>query len=374
VPTLTLGAYNNATQRDNLFNQTDLNFDLDAFGLHHKLATGVELGRQVTDNFRNTGFFTGPATVPLSAPFTTGPVIFRQSPTDADNHGVANTAGLYLQDQVTLSEHWQAIVGVRQDRFNIDFSNHRNGQQFDVTDTPLSPRAGLVYKPVEAVSLYASYSRAYAPRAGDQLGSLTPSNAALAPEKFENRELGAKWDVRPGLSATAAAYRLDRKNVLVTDPVDASVSYVVPEGQRTRGVELGLQGQVSRAWSVMAGYAWQQARFLAASGAQAAGATVPQVPTHTLSVWNRYDFSPAFGAGLGIIYRDSVFASTSNAVVLPAFTRVDAALYYQLGHDYRLQLNVENVFDKRYWASANSDTNITPGSPRALRLTLGVKF
>jgi catecholate siderophore receptor len=69
-----------------------------------------------------------------------------------------------------------------------------------------------------------------------------------------------------------------------------------------------------------------------------------------------------------------VFASTSNAVVLPAFTRVDAALYYQLGHDYRLQLNVENVFDKRYWASANSDTNITPGSPRALRLTLGVKF
>jgi catecholate siderophore receptor len=101
---------------------------------------------------------------------------------------------------------------------------------------------------------------------------------------------------------------------------------------------------------------------------------VPQVPTHTFSLWNRYDFSRRFGAGLGVVYRDSVFASTSNAVVLPSFTRVDAALFYNIGKDYRIQLNVENLFDKRYWASANSDTNITPGSPRAVRLTLAAKF
>jgi catecholate siderophore receptor len=98
------------------------------------------------------------------------------------------------------------------------------------------------------------------------------------------------------------------------------------------------------------------------------------VPSHTLSLWNRYDFTPGFGAALGVVYRDSVFASTSNAVALPAFTRVDAALFYKLGRDYRLQLNVENLFDKRYWASANSDSNITPGAPRALRLTVAAKF
>jgi catecholate siderophore receptor len=125
----------------------------------------------------------------------------------------------------------------------------------------------------------------------------------------------------------------------------------------------------------MGGYAYQDAQLLAASGtAQAAGATVPQVPTQTFSLWNRYDFSRRFGAGLGVVYRDSVFASTSNAVVLPSFTRVDAALFYNIGKDYRIQLNVENLFDKRYWASANSDTNITPGSPRAVRLTLAAKF
>jgi catecholate siderophore receptor len=376
VPTLKLGAYNNATARTNLFNQTDLNFSVDALGVRHKLAAGVEVGRQVTDNFRNTGFWGNSSTlqVPVSAPYSTVPVAFRQSDSDADNHGTATASAAYVQDQLEFSPQWQAIVGLRYDRFNLDFTNRRNGQRFDVTDSPLSPRVGLVYKPFEAMSVYASYSRAFAPRAGDQLASLTLSNAALDPEKFTNIELGAKWDILPNLSASAAVYRLDRTNVLVTDQFNPNLSYLVKDGQRTRGVELGLQGNVTRAWSVMGGYAWQDAKLLAANGKQAAGATVPQVPTHTLSLWNRYDFTPEFGAGAGLVYRDSIFASTSNAVTVPSFTRVDAALFYKLGKDYRLQLNVENLFDKRYWASANSDSNITPGSPRAVRLTLAAKF
>ena len=98
------------------------------------------------------------------------------------------------------------------------------------------------------------------------------------------------------------------------------------------------------------------------------------MPTHSLSLWNRYDFTPTFGAGLGVVYRDSIFSSTSNAVTLPAFTRVNAALYYALSKQFKLQLNVENLFDRKYNASANSDTNVTPGSPRALRVTLNAKF
>jgi catecholate siderophore receptor len=376
APTVKLGAYNNATSRTNLFNQTDLSFSVDGFGLRHKLAAGIEVGRQRTDNFRNTGFWGNSSTlqVPVSAPYASMPPAFRQSATDADNHGTATASALYVQDQLEFSPQWQAIVGLRYDRFNLDFTNRRNGQRFDVTDSPLSPRVGLVYKPFEAMSVYASYSRAFAPRAGDQLASLTLSNAALDPEKFTNIELGAKWDILPNLSASAAVYRLDRTNVLVTDQFNPNLSYLVKDGQRTRGVELGLQGNVTRAWSVMGGYAWQDAKLLAANGKQAAGATVPQVPTHTLSLWNRYDFTPGFGAGAGLVYRDSIFASTSNAVTVPSFTRVDAALFYKLGKDYRLQLNVENLFDKRYWAAANSDSNITPGSPRAVRLTLAAKF
>jgi catecholate siderophore receptor len=377
---LDLGGYNNATQRTNLFNQTDLTFALNTGAIRHKLATGLEFGRQVTDNFRNTAYFTANGKestayeVAAANPAFDAPVTFRQAASDADNHGTATVASIYAQDQIEFSQHWQAIVGLRYDRFNVDFLNNRSAARFDITDSKVSPRVGLVYKPVEAVSIYGSYSLAFVPRAGDQLSSLTPSNTAFDPEKFKNLELGAKWDIRPNLSATAAVYRLDRTNVIVADPADATHS-ILADGQRSKGVELGLSGNVTPQWSVMGGYAWQDATLTAApSAAIPAGTTVPQVPTHSLSLWNRYDFTPTFGAGLGVAYRDSIFSSTSNKVTLPAFTRVDAALYYALSKQFKLQLNIENLFDKKYYASANSDTNITPGSPRALRVSLNAKF
>ena len=101
------------------------------------------------------------------------------------------------------------------------------------------------------------------PRAGDQLSSLTPTNTAFDPEKFKNLEIGAKWDIRPNLSATAAIYRLDRTNVVVTDPADATRSILV-DGQRSKGVELGLGGNVTPQWNVMGGYAYQDAKLTAA--------------------------------------------------------------------------------------------------------------
>jgi catecholate siderophore receptor len=381
VPTLNLGAYSNATRRTNLFNQTDLSFSVLTGGIRHKLATGLEFGRQVTDNFRETGFFTGLGAnvtafpVPLANPGFNGPITFRQNATDADNRGVATVASAYVQDQLEFSPQWQAIAGLRYDRFNVDFTNRRDNSRFDVTDNKVSPRVGLVYKPLEAVSIYGSYSLAFVPRAGDQLASLTASTSAFAPEKFKNLEIGAKWDIRPNLSASAALYRLDRKNVVVADPADPARSILVPDGQRSKGVELGLGGRVTPQWNLMGGYAYQDAKLTAApSKAVPAGTTVAQVPTHSLSLWNRYDFSPALGAGLGVVYRDAIYTSTSNAVTLPAFTRVDAALYYAISKQYKLQLNVENLFDKRYYAFANSDSNITPGSPRALKVTLNAKF
>lgn len=380
VPTFDVAGYNNATQRSNLFNQTDLTFTAKTGGIKHKLLTGLEFGRQVTDNYRNTAYFTGLGNnvtafpLPVANPAFNAPVTFRQSATDANNHGTATVASVYAQDQLEFTRQWQAIVGLRYDRFNVDFVNKRDNSKFDITDNKLSPRAGLIYKPVEAVSIYASYSLAFVPRSGDQLSSLTATNAAFDPEKFKNLELGAKWDIRPNLSASAAIYRLDRTNVVVADPANPTRSMLV-DGQRSEGVELGIGGSITPQWNIMGGYAYQDARLTAAqSKTIPAGTVLAQVPTHSLSIWNRYDFTPVLGAGLGVVYRDSIFTSTSNAVMVPAFTRVDAALYYALGKQYKLQLNVENLFDKKYYASANSDSNITPGSPRALRVSVNAKF
>lgn len=370
---LPVGAYRDATERTNRFNQTDLNFSLMTGTIKHKLVAGAEIGRQETDNSRRNGVFATPATVPATDSVYTGGVSFPTSTTS--NNSIASVASIYLQDQIEFSPQWHLVAGVSYDRFSVDFVNRLASANnvLKVTDTPLSPRAGLIYKPVEAMSLYASFSRAYAPRAGEQLTSLNATNQAFDPERFDNVEMGMKWDVSNALSASAAIYQLDRTNVVVPGTV-AGTSILV-DGQKTKGVELGLTGQLTKAWSVMGGYAYQNAQLTAnQSSTVRAGAKVAMVPKHTFSLWNRYNVSEQLGAGLGLVFRSSIYTSTGNTVMLPSFTRVDGALYYRLSKQYRMQMNVENLFDRKYYASAHTDNNITPGAPRSAKLSLYASF
>ncbi len=378
--TVSISAYNQGTQRRNVFNQTDLVWELGTGAVRHTLLAGTEFGRQVTDNLRQTGYFGAPGStttsvrVPLANPRATSPLEFRQSASDADNHGVAEVASAYLQDQVALGDHWQAIVGLRYDDFGVELRNNRTGAVLRSQDGLVSPRAGLVFKPVDEVSLYASYSVSYLPRAGEQLASLTASTAALDPESFRNREVGAKWDIRPDLAATLAVYRLDRGNVVVADPADPTRSLLV-DGQESRGVELGLAGRVTDAWQLMGGYAWQDGEITATQSASApAGNRLAQLPRHSASLWNRYDFTSRFGIGLGIVHRGAIYANVDNAVSLPGFTRFDGALYWTLSPTLQVQLNVENLADTRYFASAHNNNNITPGAPRSAWVGLNLRY
>ena len=372
-----ISAYNNAQQRENLFNQTDLVFSLTTGSVEHELLTGMEIGRQETDNFRNTGFFNDEletVTAPVSSPTISIPVTFRQDEDDNDNHVETNVAAIYVQDQVKLSEHFQAVLGLRYDQFDVDFDNNRTGVRLESDDDLVSPRAGLIYKPVEPVSLYASYSMTYLPRSGAQMTSLTATNEALDPEEYENYEIGAKWDLRPYLSLSAAVYRLDRTNVAIPDPLDQSLSILV-DGQKTEGVELGISGQVTEAWSMFGGYAYQDGELTATASATAVdGATLAQLPEHKISLWNRYQLTPAWGVGLGLMYQSDMYTSTDNTVTLPSFTRVDAALFYSLNDRIRAQLNVENLLDEDYLANAHNNNNISPGSPLAVRMGVTVAF
>ncbi|WP_025039819.1 TonB-dependent siderophore receptor [Nitrosospira briensis] len=376
--TVAISAYNNATQRQNLFTQTDFLYNLETWGVKHEFMTGVEYGRQVSDNFRNSGFFSTPNRVSFLNPTFLGPVSFSQSPTDANNHGVVEVVGIYLQDQITLLPQLKAVLGIRYDNFDANFVNNRNGQRIHTNDGLVSPRVGLIYKPIEEVSIYGNYSLAYVPRAGDQLSSLTLSNAALKPESFMNLELGAKWDIRPDLSLTTALYQLDRSNVITQDPNDLSRTSLV-DGQRARGAEIGLMGRITPQWSVMGGYAYTDAEISKAlvttSGSTTpAGSVVAQVPKHTVSVWNRYDFTPFIGLGLGVIHRSSMYAAVDNTVLLPGFTRLDTAVFVRLNKTLRVQANIENIANVNYVASANSNNNITPGAPRIFRLTVVANF
>jgi catecholate siderophore receptor len=375
-----IAAYNNATQRENFFNQTDLTYEFSTGFLRHNLLAGMEFGRQKTDNYRETGFFTAigknvaSVDVPLENPRYNGAITFRPGATDANNHGVADIAAGYIQDQMHITKQLQAIFGVRYDSFSVNFHNHRDGQDIYTHNDLLSPRGGLVYKPLKNVALYANYSIAYVPRAGDQLSSLTLSNAALKPEKFTNYEVGAKWDILPELSTTLAFYQLDRANALATDPNNPAITFLV-NGQRTRGIELGISGNITDDWRVFGGYAFQDGKITKSISSLAlAGATMAQVPEHTFTLWNRYDITQQWGVGLGSIYRSKMYAATDNLVTLPGFLRFDAAVYYRPTQHLEMQVNVENLFDKKYYASANSNTNITPGSPIAATASINVKF
>jgi catecholate siderophore receptor len=311
---------------------------------------------------------------PLSDPTISLPVDFRQNATDADNHGVSTVAAVYAQDQIALSKHVEAVVGLRFDRFDADVTNNRTATDSTSSDGLWSPRLGLIYKPIQPLSLYGSYSLTYLPRAGEQLSSLTPTNQALDPEEFRNYEVGAKWAVAPAFSLTAALYRLDRGNVVVPDPQNPSLSVLV-DAQRTKGLEIGLNGNITQAWSVAGGYAYQDGQITRSISATArAGATLAQLPKHSVSLWNKYSFTPRFAAALGVVYRGDVFTSTDNLVVLPDWTRVDAAVYYNLTSMFRAQVNIENLFDENYYPSAHSNANITPGSPRAIRFALTTRF
>ncbi len=375
-----LQAYRNATNRDNLYNQTDLVIPFDTGSVSHQLLTGLEFAHQETDNLRKTGYFTtvSPTTtsiqVPLSNPRTTLPLTFAPNATDADNYGTAKTAAVYAQDQIEFLPQLQAVVGVRLENFDVDFFNRRTATRIKTDDSHVSPRAGLIYKPRDELSFYATYSTSFVPRAGEQLSSLTLTNASLDPESFHNYEVGLKWDAHPDLAFTAAVYRLDRTNVAITDPADSTKTILV-DGQRATGVELGATGRLSKSWSIAGGYAYQDGHIDTTQSATVlAGARLAQLPRHTFSLWNRYDLNSQWGFGVGTIYRDAIFAATDNTVTLPGFVRFDLAVFYKINRHFRAQLNLENLLDREYFSMANSNTNITPGSPRALRVTFTTRY
>ncbi|HWH18298.1 MAG TPA: TonB-dependent siderophore receptor, partial [Allosphingosinicella sp.] len=371
-----LSAYNDTTVRRNLFSQTDLIWENRLGGIDQTLLVGFELGQQEGRNQRRNGIFsatsTGPSSilVPLDSVTVSRPVTFLAN--GANNDIDVSVAAVYVQDQMRLSNLIEVVAGLRFDRFSMDVTNRNNGAEFSRTDELFSPRLGLILKPMPNLSAYASYSRSYLPSSGDQFNSLDITSEALKPEKFDNYELGAKWEPIEGLLATAALYQLDRTNTRAPGATPGQV--VLTGAQRSRGLELGLERSVSDRWQVSAGYAWQKAEITETTSAAPAGREVPLVPRHQFSVWNRYDFSDALGVGLGVVAQSKSFASISNAVTLPGYARVDAAVFYELAEGIEAQVNIENILGEDYFPTAHNDNNIAPGAPRTARATLRFRF
>lgn len=367
---VTLQGYNSGTQRENLFTQTDLIWRVQTGRLGHTVLAGFEFGHQRTAATRSPN--TAPGTVNVASPTVFGPHFFG-APLQTNSLGNLDLAAFYAQDQISIGDHWQVVAGVRYDAFELDFDDRRPANaDFQREDDLVSPRLGVIYRPVEPLSFYASYSVSYLPQSGDQFGSLTATTANLEPEEFENTEVGLKWDVTPRLALTAALYRLDRSNTTALDPLSGLT--VLTGAQRSEGFELGIAGEVTDSWQIAGGYAHQNVEITRTTTAAPAGRVVPLTPEHTFSLWNMVRFNPRWSAGLGVIHQSESFASISNAVTLPDFTRLDASIVFAINEEVEAQLNVENLLDEEYWATAHNDNNIMPGSPTAVRVTLRSRF
>jgi catecholate siderophore receptor len=311
----------------------------------------------------------------LSDPTVDVDVNFTPSPSDADNRTHATVGAAYVQDQIRPASWLEIVAGLRFDSFDLDVDDLRpvNGGEFSRKDRLWSPRLGLILKPSDNLSIYGSFSRSYLPQSGDQFSGLTVSTEALKPERFDNYEIGAKWEPVDGLLATAAIYKLDRTNTRATDPANPA-NVVLTGAQRSKGIEVGLERSITSRWQVSAGYALQKAEITQTTTAAPAGREVPLVPRHSFSLWNRYDFTGQIGVGLGVVARSKSYASISNLVTLPGYARVDAALYYKMPWGIEAQVNLENILGADYFPTAHNDNNIGPGGPRAIKATVGYRF
>jgi catecholate siderophore receptor len=395
-----LGAYQHWTNRDNVFNQTDFTYKVATGPVFNTIGFGTEFGRQTGVDIRNTGLFpngtpTGINTIAQNpfAPTYFGPVTFVhhatavnngdgvKSPDSNSKYGL-NVQSFYARDTIEINRGLQLIAGARFDRFDMSALDMNTNIQRGRVDNLVSPQAAVIIKPIDPVSIYTAYSISYLPSSGDQFSALTDGTLILQPQKFENVEIGAKWNINPKLLLSTAVYELHRTNQPIPVPnAPTGSGLAIPDGATTvRGFEVSLNGYVTDQWQSQLGYAYTDARIakdLTASGVLppiVAGNRVQLVPYNQLAWWNKYQFTPMWSAGLGIIYFGDSFATNDDTVKLPSFVRFDAAIYARIDETWSAQLNVENLFNKGYWASADGDNNISPGQGRTVRVSARARF
>nr|WP_231625015.1 TonB-dependent siderophore receptor [Novosphingobium sp. AAP93] len=371
--TVSLSAYNSTVKRESWIGQANLTWEGKTGPIGHTVIAGIEGADQGTDAARREGIFPGnkaSATVALADRLAIPAITFGTP--SRSTHTKVTTFSAYVQDQIELAPFLQIVGGVRYDSFKINADNLLNSTSAGRTDHKWSPRAGVIVKPKANISLYGSYTKTFLPQSGDQFSALDATQATLAPEEFKNLEVGAKWDVTPTLALTAAAYRLDRENSRFNDPVTGLPQ--LSGKTRTRGIELSATGKILPQWQVSLGYALQDGKVRSSTTAAPAGRGLALLPESQISLWTRYDVTGKLGLGLGVTHQSSAYTTVSNTVTLPAWTRVDTAVFYNVSKNLSVQLNVNNLLNEQYFPTAHTDNNISTAAPRSARLTVRMGF
>lgn len=296
---------------------------------------------------------------------------------NSDQKRKNEAGGVFVQDMIALTEKLKLTFGGRFDyykAYSLDFL--RNNLTQTNIDRVFTPRAGVVYQPVEPVSLYFSYSRSFQP-----VLSFDRFNNPFVPERGEQFEGGVKLGLLNNrLTASFAAFNITRQNVTTTDPVDAR--FLVQVGElRSRGVEFDLSAQPARGWNVMTSFAYINAEITKDTRFPI-GNQIPGVSKPTGSLWTTYEFQGGalknIGVGVGAFGVGRRFGDGFHSFSLPGYLRVDATAWYKLYRGEKLRarfaLNVNNLLGKLYYEGVQNAVSILPGAPRNALATVQVVF
>ncbi len=355
--------------------QNELTGHFDTGPLKHHALLGVELSRfqyGERDSFAPVEPVNiyDPQPRPGPDPASFQPILFQTA--------TAPGVGFYYQDLVELLPNLKLLHGGRfdwvQTRFDSTFPGDASPDVVH-TDFAYSPRVGLVYQPFQPTSLYFNWSNSFGP----QFFSPVSGGRRIPPETGEQYELGARQELFSGhLRAEAAIYQITKENVLNPDPANPFVS--IPSGeQRSRGVELNLVGSPLPGWQIVAGYAYTDARVTGDNRPGTVGNRLVGAPLHSGNLWTRYELpvGPLRGLsiGAGVYLFGPREATLPNTFDLPGFTRVDLEITYRLWSDrLRVQLNVKNLTNKKYFDANDQAYQFNPASPRTFLGTVAVGF
>ena len=372
----TADGYKDPTERTNLIISGNVVNEFQTGSVKHTLLVGAEIIDTENENFRYNTFFitteddnevfniTRPINFGVNA---AGVRTYNDFTADLKSKTASDieVTSFYIQDQIDVSDNFKIMLGGRFDSFDITVRDIKNGTSETREDEEVSPRAGLIFKPQENLSLYVSYSESFLPRSGEQFKSLSSSSARLDPDVFESTEIGVKWDIRDNLSFTVSYFDSEQTQA-VRDSDTGENSEIV--GLQVDGIELELKGQVSDKLYLALGYS-------DLDGETGKGGEPREIPEQTASLWATYQVNDNFGLGFGITHQgESNIKNDKPGLILPDYTRVDFAAYYDISEDLSLQLNVENITDELYFPHSHSTHQASVGEPLNARFSLRRKF
>lgn len=266
---------------------------------------------------------------------------------------------IYVQDQIGLSPQWKLLAGVRHDRYRQHIEDRAAGTTTNQQPSATSPRLGLTWLPSQTLSIYASVGRSFRPNQGTDA-----NGTAFDPESGTARELGLKWQsTDERLGGSVSLFDIRKHNMLVPDLNNTDFSIAAGE-IRNKGLEVELAGWIARNWRVAISYTYLDSEL-------------KQFPRHSGSAFVVREMPLADGMLLGLgggFTHVGERTGDTGVPVLPAYTTAKLTGYWRVSKALRVSLDVDNVFDKTYYASAYNNVWVTPGNPRTVTLGVQAKF